>query len=94
MTSPTDNSTNNNHAHEVVNNAFKKITDQDMTTPVANFLATSLENFEPSHKSKIDEYRAALEEAFILQNAVDQSLSTLEPPQHLLQAKAQHDDAN
>lgn len=80
MTSPTDNSTNNNHAHEVVNNAFKKITDQDMTTPVANFLATSLENFGPSHKSKIDEYRAALEEAFVLQNAVDQSLSTLETP--------------
>ena len=80
MTSPTDNSTNNNHAHEVINNAFEKITDQDMTTPVANFLATSLENFEPSHKSKIDEYRAALEEAFVLQKAVDQSLSSLETP--------------
>lgn len=76
MTSLTD----NDHAPEAVNNRFEKITDRDKTMPVEKFLSTKLSNFEPSHKSKIDEYRATLEEAFVLQNAVDQSLSTLETP--------------
>lgn len=76
MTSLTD----NDHAPEAVNNRFEKITDRDKTMPVEKFLSTKLNNLEPSHKSKIDEYRAALEEAFVLQNAVDQSLSTLETP--------------
>ena len=76
MTSLTD----NDHAPVAVNNRFEKITDRDKTMPVEKFLFTKLSNFEPSHKSKIDEYRATLEEAFVLQNAVDQSLSTLETP--------------
>lgn len=76
MTSLTD----NDHAPVAVNNRFEKITDRDKTMPVEKFLSTKLSNFEPSHKSKIDEYRATLEEAFVLQNAVDQSLSTLETP--------------
>ncbi|VVP63734.1 dermonecrotic toxin domain-containing protein [Pseudomonas fluorescens] len=76
MTSFTD----NDHAPVAVNNRFEKITDRDKTMPVEKFLSTKLSNFEPSHKSKIDEYRATLEEAFVLQNAVDQSLSTLETP--------------
>ena len=76
MTSLTD----NDHAPVAVNNRFEKITDRDKTMPVKKFLFTKLSNFEPSHKSKIDEYRATLEEAFVLQNAVDQSLSTLETP--------------
>ena len=76
MTSLTD----NDHAPVAVNNRFEKITDRDKTMPVEKFLSTKLSNFEPSNKSKIDEYRATLEEAFVLQNAVDQSLSTLETP--------------
>ncbi|VVO66768.1 dermonecrotic toxin domain-containing protein [Pseudomonas fluorescens] len=47
---------------------------------VEEFMSTKMKNFDPSHNTRIDEYRTALEEAFVLQCTLEGSLSTLETP--------------
>lgn len=53
---------------------------RDKAQLVEDFMSTKMQNLEPSHKNKIDEYHTALGEAFALQSKLEGSLSTLETP--------------